>query len=325
MLTYILRRLPQTILVIFGVTLITFIALQIGGDPTYLFVSERASAEEIIATRIKLGFDKPLHVQYLNYLLNLIKLDFGDSLYFRQSAMTVILEALPATIELTLFSMCIAVFGAIPFGIFAAINRGKWIDGTLMAIAMLGQSIPSFWLGIMSILYLSLNISWLPIYGHVPFLMPIIRGDFLEGIKNFPTTCLYLILPSFAVAFYSLSRNARLVRSSMLEVLSQDYVRTARAMGLSEYSIIMKHAMRNAWLPVVTIIGLEFGFMLSGVVVVEVVFAWPGLGRTVFDAISNRDIPLVQASVVVIAILVILINLITDIIYAKLDPRIRLS
>ena len=122
MLTYILRRLPQTILVIFGVTLITFIALQIGGDPTYLFVSERASAEEIIATRIKLGFDKPLHVQYLNYLLNLIKLDFGDSLYFRQSAMTVILEALPATIELTLFSMCIAVFGAIPFGIIAAIN-----------------------------------------------------------------------------------------------------------------------------------------------------------------------------------------------------------
>ena len=325
MLIYILRRLPQTILVIFGVTLITFIALQIGGDPTYLFVSERASAEEIIATRIKLGFDKPLHVQYLNYLLNLIKLDFGDSLYFRQPAMTVILEALPATIELTLFSMCIAVFGAIPFGIFAAINRGKWIDGALMAIAMLGQSIPSFWLGIMSILYLSLNISWLPISGHVPFLMPILRGDFLEGIKNFPTTCLYLILPGFAVAFYSLSRNARLVRSSMLEVLSQDYVRTARAKGLSEYSVIMKHAMRNAWLPVVTIIGLEFGFMLSGVVVVEVVFAWPGLGRTVFNAIAHRDIPLVQASVVVIAILVILINLITDIIYAKLDPRIRLS
>jgi peptide/nickel transport system permease protein len=324
MLVYILRRLPQTILVILGVTLITFIALQIGGDPTYLFVSERASPEEIIATRIKLGFDKPLYVQYLTYLKNLLLFDFGDSLYFRQPAMKVIFETLPATIELTIFSMLIAVFGSIPFGVYAAINRGKWLDGTLMAIAMLGQSVPNFWLGIMCILYISLNISWLPISGHVPFLMPIFQGDFMQGIKNFPTTVTYLLLPSFAVAFYSLSRNARLVRSSMLEVLSQDYVRTARAKGLTEYTVIMRHAMRNAWLPVVTIIGLEFGFMISGVVVVEVVFAWPGLGRTVFDAIAHRDIPLVQASVVVIALFVIIINLITDLIYAKLDPRIKL-
>ncbi|MBT5213850.1 MAG: ABC transporter permease [Pelagibacteraceae bacterium] len=324
MLVYILRRLPQTILVILGVTLITFIALQIGGDPTYLFVSERASPEEIIATRIKLGFDKPLYVQYLTYLKNLLLLDFGDSLYFRQPAMKVIFETLPATIELTIFSMLIAVFGSIPFGVYAAINRGKWLDGTLMAIAMLGQSVPNFWLGIMCILYISLNISWLPISGHVPFLMPIFQGDFMQGIKNFPTTVTYLLLPSFTVAFYSLSRNARLVRSSMLEVLSQDYVRTARAKGLTEYTVIMRHAMRNAWLPVVTIIGLEFGFMISGVVVVEVVFAWPGLGRTVFDAIAHRDIPLVQASVVVIALFVIIINLITDLIYAKLDPRIKL-
>jgi len=324
MLVYILRRLPQTLLVIFGVTLVTFIALQIGGDPTYLFVSERASPEEIIATRIKLGFDRPLYIQYFSYLKNLLFFDFGDSLYFRQPAMKVIFETLPATIELTVFSMLIAVFGSIPFGIYAAINRGKWLDGTLMAVAMLGQSVPNFWLGIMCILYISLNISWLPISGHVPFLMPIFQGDFIQGIKNFPTTVTYLLLPSFAVAFYSLSRNARLVRSSMLEVLSQDYVRTARAKGLTEYTVVMRHAMRNAWLPVVTIIGLEFGFMLSGVVVVEVIFAWPGLGRTVFDAISHRDIPLVQASVVVISLFVIIINLITDLIYAKLDPRIKL-
>jgi peptide/nickel transport system permease protein len=324
MLVYILRRLPQTLLVIFGVTLVTFIALQIGGDPTYLFVSERASPEEIIATRIKLGFDRPLYIQYFSYLKNLLFFDFGDSLYFRQPAMKVIFETLPATIELTVFSMLIAVFGSIPFGIYAAINRGKWLDGTLMAVAMLGQSIPNFWLGIMCILYISLNISWLPISGHVPFLMPIFQGDFIQGIKNFPTTVTYLLLPSFAVAFYSLSRNARLVRSSMLEVLSQDYVRTARAKGLTEYTVVMRHAMRNAWLPVVTIIGLEFGFMLSGVVVVEVIFAWPGLGRTVFDAIAHRDIPLVQASVVVISLFVIIINLITDLIYAKLDPRIKL-
>jgi len=324
MFLYILRRLPQTILVIFGVTLVTFIALQIGGDPTYLFVSERASPEEIEETRKMLGFDKPLHIQYLIYLSNLVQLDFGDSLYYRQPALTVILETLPATIELTIFSMLIAIFGSIPFGILAAIYRGKWIDGSLMAIAMLGQSIPSFWLGIMCILYISLNVSWLPISGHVPFLMLIFQGEFIQAFKNLPTTITYLILPSFAVAFYSVSRNARLIRSSMLEVLSQDYVRTARSKGLSEYIVIMKHAMRNAWLPVVTIIGLEFGFVISGVVVVEVIFAWPGLGRTVFDAISNRDIPLVQAAVVVISLFVIVINLITDLVYAKLDPRIKL-
>ena len=156
------------------------------------------------------------------------------------------------------------------------------------------------------------------------FLMLIFQGEFIQAFKNLPTTITYLILPSFAVAFYSVSRNARLIRSSMLEVLSQDYVRTARSKGLSEYIVIMKHAMRNAWLPVVTIIGLEFGFVISGVVVVEVIFAWPGLGRTVFDAISNRDIPLVQAAVVVISLFVIVINLITDLVYAKLDPRIKL-
>ena len=201
MFFYILRRIPQTILVIFGVTLVTFIALQIGGDPTYLFVSERASPEEIEETRKMLGFDKPLHIQYLIYLSNLIQLDFGDSLYYRQPALTVILETLPATIELTIFSMLIAIFGSIPFGILAAIYRGKWIDGSLMAVAMLGQSIPSFWLGIMCILYISLNVSWLPISGHVPFLMLIFKGEFIQAFKNLPTTITYLILPSFAVAF----------------------------------------------------------------------------------------------------------------------------
>ena len=197
MFTYILRRLPQTILVLFGVTLVTFIALQIGGDPTYLFISDRASPEEIEATRIMLGFDKPLHVQYLNYLINFIQLDFGDSLYFRQPAMKVILETLPATLELTIFAMIIAIFGSIPFGIFAAIYRGTWVDGTLMAIAMLGQSVPSFWLGIMCILYISLNVEWLPISGHIPFLMPLFQGNFTEAFKNLPSTLTYLILPGF--------------------------------------------------------------------------------------------------------------------------------
>ena len=156
--------------------------LQIGGDPTYLFISDRASPEEIEATRIKLGFDKPLYIQYFNYVIKLLQLDFGHSLYFGQSAMTIILETLPATLELTIFSMFIAIFGSIPFGIFAAVYRGTWIDGTLMAIAMLGQSIPSFWLGIMCYsLYILTNVDWLPISGHVPFLMPYIPRKFYRS------------------------------------------------------------------------------------------------------------------------------------------------
>ena len=246
-------------------------------------------------------------------------------MYFGQSAMTIILETLPATIELTIFSMLIAIFGSIPFGIFAAIYRGTWIDGTLMAIAMLGQSIPSFWLGIMCILYISLNVGWLPISGHVPFLMPLFQGNFIEAFKNLPTTLTYLILPGFAVAFYSVARNARLIRSSMLEVLSQDYVRTAKSKGLTNYVVIMRHAMRNAWLPVVTIIGLEFGFMISGVVVVEVIFAWPGLGKLIIDSIINLDRPVVVAYLLFVVTLFLILNLVVDILYAALDPRVRLG
>ncbi len=322
---YTLRRILQSGIVIVGVTLISFLALHMAGDPTYLFVSERASEEEIAEARAILGFDKPLHVQYLTFLGRLLQGDAGRSITHRQPAMQVILERLPATIELTLLALLIAIALAIPFGIIASINRGNPVDGGMMTLAMFGQSIPSFWFGIMLILFIGLGLRWLPISGHVPILQPLFQGDILTALKNFPEAIRYLLMPAITISLFSLSRNSRLVRSSMLEVLSQDYVRTARSKGLSERAVVLRHALRNAWMPVVTMLGLEFGFLLSGVVVVETVFSWPGVGRLVFNAINQRDIPLVQASVILFSFLFIGLNLIVDLLYARLDPRVRLS
>ncbi|MGB3025135.1 ABC transporter permease [Paradevosia shaoguanensis] len=324
MWTFIIRRLMQSVIVIVGVTLITFTALQMSGDPTYLYVSERATAQEIQRTREALGFDKPLPEQYLSFLGKLAHGDFGNSLSYKRPALEAVLEALPATIELTLFAMILAVVVAIPLGVLASLNRGSAVDGSIMTVGMLGQSIPSFWLGIMMIMFFGLQLRILPISGHVPFIMPLLQGDFAQAFTNLPMTIYYLIMPGFAVGFYSISRNARLVRSSMLEVLEQDYVRTARAKGISEWAVVIRHALRNAWLPVVTLIGLEFGFLIGGVVVVEMVFSWPGIGRLVFNAINQRDIPVVQASVVVLAVVFIVLNLIVDLVYARIDPRVKL-
>ncbi|MES2847333.1 MAG: ABC transporter permease [Pseudomonadota bacterium] len=324
MWTFIIRRLLQSVIVILGVTLISFVSLQIGGDPTFLFVSERATPEEIEMIRKALGFDQPLHIQYLTYLGNILQGDFGNSLSYRQPAMDIVLGALPATIELTIFSMIFAIGLAIPFGVFAALYRGTPVDGGIMTLAMFGQSIPNFWLGIMMILFFGLYLNWFPISGHVPLILPLLQGEFMTALTNIPSSVYYMVLPGVAVGFYSLSRNARLVRSSMLEVLGQDYVRTARSKGISERAVVVNHALRNAWLPVVTMVGLEFGFLLGGVVVIETVFSWPGIGRLVFNAINQKDIPVVQASVIVLSVIFIALNLIVDLIYARIDPRVKL-
>ena len=324
MWTYAFRRILQSALVIFGVTLITFFALHIGGDPTYLYVSERASAEQIAATRAKLGFDKPLYEQYLTFARHLLVGSTGNSLTYHKEAVPIVLERLPATIEITMLAMLIAVVIAIPFGIFSAVKRGTPVDGGVMAVAMLGQSMPSFWLGIMLILIVGLSLRWLPISGRVPVLDPLFQGHIVEAIRNFPRGLEYMLMPAFTISLFSLSRNARLVRSSMLEVLSLDYVRTARSKGLRAATVVVRHAFRNALLPVVTMVGLEFGFLLSGVVVVETVFSWPGVGRLVFNAINHRDIPLVQAAVVLFSLIFVGLNLVVDLVYALLDPRVRL-
>ncbi|MCP4167056.1 MAG: ABC transporter permease [Chloroflexi bacterium] len=323
--TYLTRRLLQTVLVIFGVTLLSFVTLHLAGDPTYLYVSERASEEEVAETRAKLGFDRPLHEQYLDYVSGLLRGDLGNSLRTRTPAINLVMERMPATIELTLFAMIIATFLAIPFGVLSATRRGTAVDGGVMLTAMLGQSMPSFWLGIMLILIVGLSWRLLPISGHVPILQPLLDGDFGTAARNTPSGIKHLILPAVTLGVFSLSRNARLIRSSMLEVLSLEYVTTARAKGLSNRTVIMRHAFRNALIPFITIVGLEFGFLLSGVVVVETVFSWPGVGRLVFNSINQRDIPVVQAAVILFALLFVVLNLVVDIFYTVLDPRVRLE
>ena len=325
MTTYLARRLLQMVLVIIGVTMLTFFALHLAGDPTYLYVSERATEEEVAATRAKLGFDKPLYEQYANYIWGLARFDLGNSLRSRTPAFELVMERMPATLELTFFAIFLAVSLAIPIGIFSATRRGTPWDGGIMLFAMVGQSMPSFWLGIMLILFVGLGLKWLPISGHVPVIQPLLAGDFQTALANLPDAARHVILPGICLAVFSLSRNSRLIRSSMLEVLGQEYVTTARAKGLASRTVIMRHAFRNALIPFITIVGLEFGFLLSGVVVIETVFSWPGVGRLVFNAINQRDIPVVQAAVVVFSLLFVLLNLAVDVVYTLIDPRIRLT
>ena len=322
---YLVRRLLQTFIVIFGVTILSFFSLHLAGDPTLLYVSERASEEEIAQTRARLGFDRPIHEQYITYLGNLVRGDMGNSLRARTPAFDLVMERLPATLELTIMAMLFSITFSIPIGVLSAMKRGTPLDGGVMMFAMFGQSMPSFWLGIMLILFVGLQLRWLPISGHVPLITPMLDGDFAKAATNFPNAFRHLIMPAVTLGLFSLSRNARLIRSSMLEVLGQDYVRTARAKGLHAWNVVFRHAFRNALIPFVTIIGLEFGFLLSGVVVIETVFSWPGVGRLVFNAITQRDIPVVQTAVVMFAMLFVLLNLMVDLIYTLLDPRIRLE
>ncbi len=323
--TYLVRRLLQSIVVIFGVTLLSFVALHMTGDPTYLYVNERASEEDIARTRAALGFDRPLPVQYIDYLGKLAHGDMGKSLRAGAPALDLVLQRLPATIELTVFAMIFSIALSIPIGILSAMRRGTPLDGGIMLFAMLGQSIPSFWLGIMLILFVGLSLRILPISGRIPLIEPLLAGQYDVFFKNLPSALQHLILPGITIGVFSLARDARLVRSAMLEVLAQDYVTTARAKGLSEWLVVMRHAFRNALIPIVTILGLEFGFLLSGVVVTETVFTWPGVGRLVYNAITQRDIPMVQASVVLFSFLFVGLNLFVDVLYAQLDPRIRLN
>ena len=322
---YIIRRLLLTVVVILGVTLLTFVSIHLAGDPTLFYISERASKEERLEAQRRLGFDRPLHVQYLDFLVNLARGDTGTSLQHRVPAFGVVMERMPATLELTIGGFILSTVVAFPIGVIAATRRGTMTDGTLMLGAMLGQSMPSFWLGLMFIMFFGVTLGWLPISGHVPFLKPLLEGNAGEALANLPNAMRYLIMPMVAVSVYSIARNSRLIRSAVLEVLRQDYVVTARAKGLNERTVLIRHAIRNAMIPIVTVLALQFAFLLNGVIVTETVFSWPGVGRLVFDAISQRDVPLVMTAVVLLSFLFVTANLIADLMYGVLDPRIRLQ
>jgi len=304
---------------------LTFLSIHLAGDPTFFYVSERASAEERAEARRKFGFDRPLHVQYFDFLGKLARGDTGMSLHHRVPAFDVVMERMPATLELTLVGFLFSVIVAFPIGVIAATRRGTMADGTLMLGAMLGQSMPSFWLGLMFILFFGVTLRWMPVSGHVAFIKPLLEGRAGEALANLPEALRYLLMPMVAVSVYSISRNSRLIRSAVLEVLRQDYVVTARAKGLTERTVMVRHAIRNALIPIVTVLALQFAFLLNGVIVVETVFSWPGVGRLVFDAVNQRDVPLVLTAVVLLSFLFVGANLIADLLYGFLDPRIRLE
>ncbi len=299
---YLLKRLWHTVYVIIGISMISFFFIHLSGDPVMLMLPADASKQEIEQLRHRLGFDQPLPVQYLHFVSNAIKGDFGESLYYHVPAMNLILERLPASLELAFASMFIALVVSLPIGIISAVYRGSALDMGTMLAALFGLSMPHFWLGIMLILIFSVKLGWLPTSG---------RGSLAQ-----------LIMPATALGLSLMAMFARLTRSVMLEVLSLDYIRTARAKGLGEFMVIGKHALKNALIPLVTIAGMQFGFLIGGTVIIETVFAWPGVGRLVVQAIFNRDYPLVQAIVLVLAVIFVLVNLLVDILYVYLDPRI---
>ncbi len=303
MFKYIAMRLPQLVIVIFGVTLVVFAVMYLSGDPVLLMVGEGWTIQEIEEFRHQMGFDRPWYVQYVDFVSHALRGDFGDSLRQRQPAMELVLDRMPATIELTVTAMLISIIVAVPVGVLSAVRRNTVWDNIAMFLALLGQAMPVFWLGLLLILVFAVKLEWLPVSG---------RGTLSQ-----------LVLPAITLGLYSTAQNARMVRSSMLEVLSRDYIRTARSKGLREQRVVYVHGLRNALIPVLTLIGLQVGVLLGGAVVTETIFSWPGVGRLVINAIQGKDFPVVQSAVMLLAVIVVVTNLLVDFAYAYLDPRIR--
>jgi ABC-type dipeptide/oligopeptide/nickel transport system permease component len=302
-LQYTLRKLLHTAFVALGVVTLAFAALRLSGDPAATMLPGDATVDQLEALRRELGLDQPIYVQYVQFLGNALRGDFGISFRHQQPALGLVLERLPATLELAFAALLLAVAVALPLGIVAAIRRGRAVDALAMSFAVVGQSTPTFWMGIMLILIVSVELGWLPTSG---------RG----GFEN-------LILPAITLGAQFAALLARLTRTSMLEVLGQDFLTTARAKGLRERTVVLRHALKNAAVPVITLAGLQFGTLLGGAVVTETVFAWPGVGRLAVQSILVRDYPVVQAGVFVLALSFVMINLLVDLAYGQLDPRIR--
>lgn len=325
MLRYISRRLIQMIPLLIGISILVFLLVHLSpGDPVRMLLGEEATAEDVARLNAVYGFDQPLTTQYFRWASKAIRGDFGVSIRQGIPVSTLIGERLGATLELAFMSVLIAVFLGIPFGVFAATRRGTVWDYGSMVISLIGVSMPGFWLGLILLSYVALKVEALPmfgregsIFGGLWVLFTQFRADeLITGIR-------YIILPALSIGTSMMAIIARLTRSSLLEVLGKDYIRTAQAKGLSKRVVVIKHGLRNALLPVITIVGIQFGAMLGGAVVTETVFAWPGVGRLIINAISQRDFPVIQGGVLMMAIIFTLVNLGVDISYALVNPRIR--
>ena len=304
MIDFLISRLISAMLVVAGVVCLVFLLIHlIPGDPVDVMLGESAQLVDRESLRHALGLDQPLFTQLIQYLSGLLQLDLGHSLHSEQSVVSLLAERIPATLQLAFAAMLCAFLVALPMGILAAVKRGGVWDWGAMSFSALGISIPNFWLGPMLILLFSLWLGWTPVSGR-------------QSVSS-------LVLPAVTLGTGFAAILARMIRSSLLEVLGEDYVRTARAKGLDESRVLWRHAMRNAWLPVVTLIGLQMGALLGGAVVTEVVFDWPGIGSLMIDAIHKRDYPVVQGCVLFVSLAYVLINTLTDIVYGLVDPRIQ--
>jgi peptide/nickel transport system permease protein len=302
MLAYTLRRLGRLVVVLFGVSTVVFVTSRLTGDPATMIFGVTATEDQIQAYRHAMGWDLPLGLQYVRFLGSAAHLDFGTSFYYHQDALKLVLERMPATLELALAAMAIGVGVGIAAGILAGVNRNTWIDVVAMSGALAWRSVPVFWLALMLIFVFSVRLRLLPFMGR-------------EGLKS-------LILPAFSLGIIQAAETARVTRSAMVEVMSEDYIRTAYSKGLRRRAVVVRHALRNAMMPIVTVIGLQIGVLLGGAVITETIFTWPGVGSLTVDSILGRDFPVVQAAVFLLAAGFVLINVFLDLIYPLFDPRI---
>ncbi len=300
---FILRRLGYALLSLLLLSLTIFFFVRVTGDPAVLLVEPGASQADLDAIREQFGLDRPLVVQYWHFMKNLLRGDFGQSFYYRMPVFELYLSRLPNSLVLALAAMAFSLLIGIPAGILAAVRVDRWWDSAGKIFALLGLSMPSFWVGLLMILFFSVYLGWLPSSG--------------SG------TPLHIIMPAFALGWYFAAAHMRLTRSSMLDVLGSEYVKLARLKGLAEARVIAKHAFKNALIPVLTLAGINLVIMVNVAVVVETVFAWPGIGRLLYEGIAFRDFPIVQATVLLGGAMIVIVNLLVDILYAVIDPRIR--
>ncbi|MGC5328471.1 ABC transporter permease [Brevibacillus sp. SYSU BS000544] len=332
MLAYTIRRILMLIPVLIGMSIIVFSIIHaIPGDPAQMILGEKASPESIATLRAQLGLDNPWYIQYFDFIKAVVSGDLGQSLLTKAAISDEIPRYLAATAELTVVSMLIAVFIGVNAGIISAWKQNSWFDYISMLVALIGVSMPVFWLGLMEQWFFAQELKWLPSIGrdnprdpveaitHFYIIDTILQSRW----DQFKDVVEHLILPGIALGTIPMAIIARITRSSMLEVMRSDYIRTARAKGLGQFFVVYKHALKNAFIPVLTIIGLQTGLLLGGAILTETIFGWPGVGRYIYTAIGNRDYPVIQSGILVIATIFVLINLIVDLLYAYVDPRIK--
>jgi ABC-type dipeptide/oligopeptide/nickel transport system permease component len=300
---YFLSKVGQSILLLLGVMMLVFAMVRITGDPAALMMPREASAQELEAFRERMGFNDPILVQFWSFVSGAITGDFGNSLHFKTPAMPLVLQRLPATVQLAVVGLLMALIAAIPLGLVGGFNPGRAVDSFGRLLALLGQSVPNFWLGLMMIIFFGVKLQWFPTFG---------RDEWKS-----------VIMPAFVLGLPVMGQIVRLTRSAVLEVRGEDFIRTARSKGLEPRTIYVKHVLRNVAIPLVSVVGVQFGYMLGGSIYIEAIFSWPGMGGLLEQSIGWRDYPLVQAIAVFTSVVVLALNLLTDLAYAAIDPRIR--